>query len=85
MDETLPPPPGVVCYTAVVTQRSSLGGALRDDTKNTFEGEGVGFIEMGGLYDGISSPRMQSGKAHYNKLEVIQGRIKNKSELPAGE
>ena len=29
--------------------------------------------------------RMQSGKAHYNKLEVIQERIKNKSELSAGE
>ena len=28
---------------------------------------------------------MQSGKAHYNKLEVIQERIKNKSELSAGE
>ena len=48
-----PTPPGVVCYTAVfsvVTQRSPEGGALRDDTKNTFyhspsntfEGEGVG-------------------------------------------
>ena len=69
VDETLPPPPspGVVCYTAVfsvVTQRSPTGGVLRVDTKNTFdhspsntfEGEGVGLIEMGGLYDGISSP-----------------------------
>ena len=55
-------PPGVVCYTAVfsvVTQRCPKGGALRDDTKNTFdhspsntfEGERVGSIEMGGLFN----------------------------------
>ena len=63
-------------------------------------GGGRGFIEMGGLFNLAKtmvsvlprahhgSPqrtRMQSRKAKVKKLEVVELRIKNKTELPAGE
>ena len=40
-------------------------------------------IETGGLFN--LEPEYIVGKRKYKKLEIIQQRIKNKSELPVGE
>ena len=76
---------------------SPLGGFF---ISNTFEGVGGGlkryrgFIsEEGGLFDFAETEisvlhkelECKVEKLKYTKLEVIQLRIKNKSELPAGE
>ena len=57
---------------------------------NTFGG---GLIQTGGLFNLAKvvvsalhkKTRMQIGKLKYKKLEVMQPRVKNKSELPTRE
>ena len=75
-----PPPPGWMAYLF----QTHLGGGLNRDG-GLIWGGGVFYLAKMMVSVLHKEPKYKVEKLKYKKLDVMQPRIKNKSQLPAGE